>query len=126
MNEFIQISDIRFRKDEIYTYKCHNEGSVKRLYVYLKHYSSYWYFDFTTEQELIDQTNKLDSIFINPEIVDEPIKKIMIDLFSNIYSDIKNDGKLLGQQDIIDVMISNPKTTETIQKIKNLLNGKSD
>ena len=125
-NKFIQISDIRFRKNEIYTYKAQLEQNYKRLLVYLKHYNSYWYFDYKTEEELNEQVDKLDAIFLNNDIVDEPIKKLIIDLFSNIYSEIKNDGKLLGHQDIVDMMLSNPKTTETVQKIKNLLNGTSD
>lgn len=124
MNDFIQIQDNRFKKNEMYHYSTLK--NYKRIYIYLKHYNGHFNFDFKTDEEFNEQVSKLDSIFLNSDISNHPIKESIIDFFVDTYSDMRNDGRLLGNSDIIEKLNNSDKMNETVQKIKDIFNGKSN
>jgi hypothetical protein len=125
-NKFIKlpISGRRIKKSEIVYY---NKDGI-RLYYRLKHRADSIYINYSTEEDIQADLKKFDEIYFDSERkgLDEPIRKILSQFFIDIYSDVRNDGKLLGTDDILEKLNKSEKVNDNVQKIKELFYGKTD
>ena len=125
-NEFIVIQEVNYiKKDEIYVYQ---KVDLNYIRIYLKSTAngSYWTFTYNTTEERDTDIKKLNDIFFNNGEYDIEISDIFLKFFDDIYTDIRNDGKLLGISDIVEKVNKSEKMKGYIQQIKELFYGKNN